>query len=63
MIISEKNKYLFLELPRTGSTAISKELRDHYDGKRILRKHSLYHEFKKIAGGQWSVASGFKKGK
>ncbi|MCD4811298.1 sulfotransferase family protein [bacterium] len=49
MIISHKNKYLFIELPRTGSTAISKELRENYDGERILRKHSFFHEFKKIA--------------
>jgi hypothetical protein len=46
MILSEKHKYLFVELPHTGSTAISNELCENYDGVRILRKHSLFHEFK-----------------
>lgn len=45
MIISHKYKYLFVELPHTASTAISKELRDLYDGEAILRKHSRYHDF------------------
>jgi hypothetical protein len=49
MVISDKHKYLFVELPLTGSTALSKELSDLYDGKRILRKHSRYREFLKIA--------------
>lgn len=49
MIISHKHKYLFVELPRTGSTAISKELRECYDGARILRKHATYLEFLKVA--------------
>lgn len=47
MIISDKYNYLFVELPHTGSTAISKELCENYDGKQILKKHSLFHEFKK----------------
>ncbi len=45
MVISDKNKYLFVELFYTGSTAISSELCELYDGKKILRKHSRYHEF------------------
>lgn len=49
MIISHKHRYLFVELPRTGTTAISKELRTHYDGVRILHKHATYQEFLKIA--------------
>jgi hypothetical protein len=49
MIISHKYKYLFVETPQTGSTAISKELREHYDGHNILRKHSYYFEFERIA--------------
>jgi hypothetical protein len=36
-------------LPRTGSTAISKELREIYDGSRILKKHSTYTDFLKVA--------------
>ena len=49
MIISHTYRYLFVELPRTGSTAISKELREHYDGSRILHKHATYEAFLKVA--------------
>lgn len=49
MIISDKYKYLFVELPRTGTTAISKELIENYDGKSILHKHATYKDFLKVA--------------
>ncbi len=49
MIISHKYKYLFIELPRTGSTAISAELIKYYGGKSILKKHSQFSSFLKIA--------------
>src|ERR1041385_3725330 len=49
MVISDKHKYLFVEMYNTGSTSISNELCELYDGKRILRKHSRYHEFLKVA--------------
>jgi hypothetical protein len=49
MVISDKYKYLFVEMYNTGSTSISNELCELYDGKRILKKHSRYHEFLKIA--------------
>ena len=49
MVISHKHKYLFVELPRTGSTAISKELRRYYDGATFLRKHTTFLEFLKVA--------------
>lgn len=49
MIISHKHKYLFIEIPHTGSTAISKELIEKYDGESILHKHANYCEFKRIA--------------
>jgi hypothetical protein len=45
MIISHKHRYLFVELPHTGTTAISKELRLHYDGESILYRHATYDEF------------------
>ncbi|MBA3562430.1 MAG: hypothetical protein H0W33_00175 [Gammaproteobacteria bacterium] len=45
MVISDKHKYVFVELPRTGSSAISRELREHYDGRNILHKHATYDEF------------------
>lgn len=49
MIISHRYKYLFVELPLTGSTAISAELRANYEGTSILQKHSTYHDFLRIA--------------
>lgn len=49
MIISHKYKFLFIGLPFSASSAISKELYLQYEGMPLLRKHSLYHEFKKNA--------------
>ena len=63
MIISHKYKYLFVELPLTASTAVSKELRENYDGESILYKHATYHEFLKIASPeekQYFVFSGMR---
>lgn len=49
MIISHLHKYVFVELPRTGTSAVSRELRLNYGGERFLRKHSSYQEFLRIA--------------
>ena len=49
MIISDTHKYVFVEYPRTGTTAVSNELCQNYSGRRVLRKHSTYQEFLKIA--------------
>lgn len=49
MVISDKYKYVFVELPRTGTTAISKELIEQYDGKNILWKHAPLNKFFKQA--------------
>ena len=45
MIISHKHKFLFVGLPFSASSAITKELCKEYEGQPYLRKHSLYHEF------------------
>ncbi len=45
MIISDTHRYLFVELPHTGTTAISQELRECYDGRKILHKHARYGDF------------------
>ena len=50
MIISHKHKYLFVEVPSTGSTAISAELTSHYGGEAMLHKHANYTECRKIMG-------------
>jgi hypothetical protein len=49
MIISHKNRYLFIEIPLTASWAIRHELLDCYDGETILHKHASYPEFDRIA--------------
>lgn len=49
MIISHKHRYLFIEMPHTASTGISRELCKYYDGESILHKHAHYHEFLDIA--------------
>lgn len=50
MWISHHHKYVFIQLPRSGSTAIGRELRDYYDATKILYKHATYEDFLKIAG-------------
>lgn len=52
MVISHRYKYLFVELPRTGSTAIGRELCAYYNGLKILHKHSTYDDFLRIASDQ-----------
>jgi hypothetical protein len=49
MIISDVNRYVFVELPRSGSTAIANELCEHYRGESVLTKHSTYEDFLRIA--------------
>lgn len=49
MIISHKYRFLFIGLPFSASSAISKELYLQHEGKPRLKKHSLYYEFKKTA--------------
>lgn len=52
MVISNEYKYIFLEIPHTASTAISRELCAHYGGVRMLHKHATYHELIAFAGEQ-----------
>jgi hypothetical protein len=49
MIVSHTYRYLFIELPHTGTTAISKELCQYYDGSPILFKHATYRDFLRVA--------------
>jgi hypothetical protein len=45
MVVSHLHKYLFLEIPLTGSWAIRSELCELYGGVPILHKHATYPEF------------------
>ena len=49
MVISERYKYLFIQVPQTACSAIAKELVENYQGALILRKHSNYWDFNRIA--------------
>ena len=49
MIISHKYQFLFIGLPFSASSAISKDLNLNYEGKPLLRKHSLYNDFISVA--------------
>lgn len=40
MIVSHTHRYLFVEVPRTGCTAVARELCEHYDGEPVLYKHA-----------------------
>lgn len=42
MVISDKHRFVFVNLPQTASTAISKELIDQYGAREFLFKHALY---------------------
>jgi hypothetical protein len=45
MILSDDRKYVFVELPQTGSTAIARELCENYGGRPVLAKHAFYSDF------------------
>jgi hypothetical protein len=45
VIISHKYRYIYVQVPRTGSSAVSKELEEQYAGQLILRKHATYRDF------------------
>ena len=45
MIVSDEHRYVFVELPRTGCTAIARELKAYYGGESVLAKHSTYFDF------------------
>lgn len=45
MIVSDVHRYVFIELPQTGSSSISRELLRLYDGRKILKKHATYRDF------------------
>lgn len=45
MVISKEHRYVFVEIPLTGSWAIRNELVEFYGGEPILHKHATYTEF------------------
>ena len=49
MIISHSLKYVFVQIPHTASSALEAELCEHYEGQRVLHKHSTIFEFDSLA--------------
>lgn len=49
MIISHRHRYLFVETPHTGTTAIAHELVANYGGAEIIGKHASYAQFARRA--------------
>ncbi len=45
MIISDRYRYVFIQTPMTGSSAVAKELVEKYEGRTILSKHAIYSTF------------------
>jgi hypothetical protein len=49
MIVSHKNKYVFIQFPHTACTAVGRELVEYYDGEPMLFKHAAYHDYLRVA--------------
>lgn len=45
MVISHIHKFVYIEVPHTGSHSISNELISLYEGEQILRKHANVSQF------------------
>lgn len=64
MVISDKHRFVFVNLPQTASTAISRELVDQYEAREFCFKHALYRtDFMKAANAEqkkYKVFSGLR---
>ena len=45
MVVCHEHKFVFIEIPHTGSHSITNELLEHFDCERILRKHANISQF------------------
>jgi len=45
MVISHQNKYLYIQVPHSASTAIAAEFCAYYGGEPILSQHATYADF------------------
>jgi hypothetical protein len=45
MIVSDKHKFVFVELPRTGTTAIRRVMLDEFEGNEVLFRHAPYSQY------------------
>ncbi|MFN0274753.1 MAG: hypothetical protein ACKVPJ_03325 [Chitinophagales bacterium] len=49
MVIDRRYKFIFVELPLTATSAISKEIREQYGCEPFLNKHATFDDFLKKA--------------
>jgi len=49
MIISHEHRYVYIEVPHTGTSSIRRVLIEHYGGEPFLRRHANYTEFRQVA--------------
>ncbi len=49
MILSHEHRFVFVEVPQTGTTAIAKELITSYGAEDVLHKHAHLSEFLRAA--------------
>lgn len=52
MIVSDHHRFVFIEVPRTGSTAVARELVSRYGGRPVLSKHSTDIDFLRAASAE-----------
>ncbi|MBK8582076.1 MAG: sulfotransferase family 2 domain-containing protein [Flavobacteriales bacterium] len=64
MVISDKHRFVFVNLPQTASTAISRELVDQYEAREFCFKHALWRtDYMKAANAEqkkYRVISGLR---
>jgi len=53
VVISHKYRYVFVQVMKTASTAIARELCLHYDGEHIFDKHTPIADFYRDADPSW----------
>jgi len=49
MVISHKNKFVFIQVPRTASSFLGRNFVKHYNGYKIISKHATFAKFLKVA--------------
>jgi len=50
VIISRQHRYIYVQVPQTGSTAVGNFLVAHADGHSVLRKHTTLDEARRMYG-------------
>ncbi len=50
MIISHRHRFVYVQVPQTGSTALGDWMIEHLDGLDVLRKHTTLAEARRVLG-------------